>query len=89
MAIDLAKEEIPHSVNKMRWVFLVKIPLISWNKKDLVTITKINAFQEGAQRFIIPMLAKLFEKSALGSTVLRSASLFDPTLMFDLPKEKL
>ena len=35
------------------------------------------------------MLAKLFAKSALGSAVLRSASIFDPTLMCDLPIEKL
>ena len=58
-------------------------------QKNLVTITEINAFKEGAQWFIISMLAKLFEKGPLVSTVLRSASIFDPTLMCDLPKAKL
>ena len=31
----------------------------------MITITEINAFKEGTQQFIISILAKLFEKSAL------------------------
>ena len=88
MEIDLAKEENLLSVNKIKVGFPVEDTINKLKQKDLVTITEINAFKKGAQRFIISMLAKLFEKSALDSTVLRSASIFDPTLMCDLPKEK-
>ena len=76
MEIDLAKEENLSSVNKMKMGFSVEDTINKLKQKDLVTIT-------------ISMLSKLFEKNALGSTVLRSASIFDPTLMCDLPKEKL
>ena len=31
----------------------------------MITVTEINAFKEGTQQFIISILAKLFEKSAL------------------------
>ena len=69
--------------------FSIEETINKLKQKDLVIITEINA-----QWFIIAMHAKLFEKSALGSTVLRCASIFDPTLMClnkrsDLPKEKL
>ena len=87
MEIDLAKEENLLSVNNIKIGFSVEDTINKLKQKDLVTITEFNAFKEGAQRLIIPMLAKLFEKSALGSTVLRSASIFDPTLMCDLPKK--
>ena len=69
--------------------FSVEDTINKLKQKDLVTITEINTFKEGSQRFIISILAKLFEKSGLGSTVLRSASIFNLTMMCDLPKEKL
>ena len=89
MEIDLGKEEIFFSVNKIKMGFSVEDTINKLKQKELVTITEINTFKEGAQQFIISMLAKLFEISALGSTVLRSASMFDPTLICDLNKEKL
>ena len=49
----------------------------------------MKAFKKGAQQFVISMLEKLFEKSALVSVVLRSASMFDPSVMWELSKEKL
>ena len=80
MEIDLAKKENLLSVNKVKIGFSVEDTINKLKQKDLVTITEINAFKEAAQWLIISMLAKLFEKGALGSTVLRSASIFDPTL---------
>ena len=89
MEIDLAKEEIFLSVNKIKMGFSVEDTINNMKQKELVTITEINTSKKGASQFIISMLAKLFEISALGSTVLRSASIFDPTLICDLNKEKL
>ena len=76
--IDLAKEENLFSFNKIKMGFSAKDIVNKLKQKDLVTITETNAFKEVAQWFIISMLAKLFEKSALGST-----------LVCDLPREKL
>ena len=87
--IDLAKVENLLRVNKIKMGFSVEDTINKLKQKDLVTIIEIIAFKERGQRFIISMLAKLFGKRALSSTVLRSASIFDPTLMCDLPKEKL
>ena len=85
MEIDLVREENLLSVNKIKMGFSVEGTINKLKQKDLVTITEINTFEEGAQRFIISVLAKLFKKSALGSTVLRSAI----TVLCDVPKEKL
>ena len=49
----------------------------------------MKAFKEGAQQFVISMLEELFKKSALASFVLHSASMFDPSVMCELLKEKL
>ena len=62
METDLAKEENRFSVNKIKMSFVVEGTINKLKQKDLVTITEINAFKEGAQLFIISMFAKLFEK---------------------------
>ena len=77
--IDVAEEENFLSVNKIKMGFSVE-DTINRKQKDPATISEINVSKEEAHRFIISMLAKLFEKSVLGTTVLRCASIFDPIL---------
>ena len=48
MEIDLAKEEIFLSVNKIKMDFSVEDTINKLKQKDLVTITEINTFKEGA-----------------------------------------
>ena len=62
MEIDLTKDESLLSVNKIKMGFSVEDTINKLQQKDLVTITEINAFKEGAQRYIISMLTKLLEK---------------------------
>ena len=69
--------------------FSVEDTINNMKQKELVTITEINTSKKGASQFIISMLAKLFEISALGSAVPKSASIFNPTLVCDLNKDKL
>ena len=64
MEIDLAKEEKLLSVNKIKMSFSVENALNKLKQKYLVTISEI-VIKKGAQWFIISILAKLSEKSAL------------------------
>ena len=57
--------------------------------KSVVTIQQINKFRESARDFVVEMLYNLFERSSLGSTLLRCASVFDPTCLLDMAQEKL
>ena len=52
-------------------------------------IQQINKFRESARDFVVEVLYKLFERSSLGSTLLRCASVFDPTCFLDMIQEKL
>ena len=63
------------------------------NKKlritDTVNLTQINNFQEGAQRFVINILLKLFERSPLGSVLLRRSAVLNPVYALSVTKEEL
>ena len=58
-------------------------------KSNVITIPQINDFKREAQKFIRSMLTKLFESSPLGSLILKSAAIFDPAKLRELPKEKI
>ena len=58
-------------------------------KYDVVTIQQINKLRESARDFVVEMLYKLFERSSLGSTLLRCASVFDPICLLRMTQEKL
>ena len=46
-------------------------------------------FKVGTQKFIIGMITKLFERSPFGSKFLRYASIFDPSVLFELKRNLL
>ena len=46
-------------------------------------------FKVGTQKFIIGVIIKLFERSRLGSIFLRYASIFDPSVLFELERNLL
>ena len=69
--------------------FAVEHLLKKMKKSDVITISQINDFKREAQKFIRSMLTKLFEKSPLGCLILKSAVIFDPANLRELPKEKI
>ena len=42
-----------------------------------------------AKNFVVSMVEKLHEKSLLNSPMIRASSVFDPTVLIELPKQKL
>ena len=58
-------------------------------KSDVITISKINDFKREAQKLIRSTLWKLFERSPLRFLILKSAAIFDPAKLREVPKEKI
>ena len=86
--IDLSNEENLISIGKINMGFAVE-DIKRLKQQDKVSLSQLKAFKEGAQQFVISILKNLFEKSALASVVICSASVFDPSGMCELSKEKL
>ena len=58
-------------------------------REDVVTLSQINVFRQEARQFITSMLGNFHERSPLGSLFLKSASVLDPLVLHDLPREKI
>ena len=86
METGLAKAENLLIVNKIKMGFSVEDTINKLKQKDLVTITKLMPSEKEHSGSLFQCL-QLFEKNALGSTLLRAASIFDPNLMCDFPKK--
>ena len=87
--IDLSKNENLLPLSNINPGFPVEKEINTLAKSDAVTIQQFNKFEESARDFVVEMLYKLFERSSLGSTLLRCASVFDPTCLLDMTEEKL
>ena len=74
---------------KINLGFPVEKEINTLTKSDVVTIQQIYKFRESARDFVVERLYKLFERSSLGSTLLRCTSVFDPTCLLDMAQEKL
>ena len=61
--------------------------LLKKMKSDVITVSQINDFKWEAQKFIRSLLTKLFERSPLGSLILKSAAIFGFAKLRELPKE--
>ena len=87
--IDLSKKWNLLLLSKINLGFGVEKEINTLTKSDVVTIQQINKFRESARDFHIEILYKFFERRSLGSTLLRCASVFDPTCLLDMTQEKL
>ena len=87
--IDLSKKGNLLPLSKINLDFAVEKERNTLAKSGVVTIQLINKFRESARNFVVEMLYKLFERSSLGSTLLRCASVFDPTFLLDMTQQKL
>ena len=74
------------SLEKTNVGFAVEHLLKKMKKSDVITISQINDFKRDAQKFIRSLLTKLFERSPLGSLILKSAVIFDPAKLRELLK---
>lgn len=87
--LDLLDETIFLPLNKMSVGFAAEQVIQNLKRSDIVGNFQIKEFYCAAKRFIIEMLSKLFERSPLGSSfILKAASIFDPSILIQLPKEK-
>ena len=64
------------SLEKINLGFAVESVIEHLIKCDVVGISQTKIFRKRAMEFIISMLIKLFQRSGLGSALLRCASIF-------------
>ena len=57
-------------------------------KQKDVNLTDIKVFKKAAQKFLVAMAEKLLERTLLVSSLLQSASVFDPQNLLQMSKEK-
>ena len=57
-------------------------------KQKDVNLTDIKVFKKAAQKFLVAMVEKLLERTPLASSLLQSASIFDPQNLLQISKEK-
>jgi len=86
--LDLLDETNFLPLNKMSIGFAAEQVIQNLKRSDIVRNSQIKEFYCGAKRFIIEMLSKLFERSPLGSPLLKAASIFDASILVQLPNEK-
>ena len=84
--INLEDKKNSLSLEKMNVLFAVEHLLKKMKKSNVITISQINDFKRDAQKFIRSLLTKLFERSPLGSLILKSVVIFDPAKLRELPK---
>ena len=57
--------------------------------KNVVSTTQIKTFIKDIRKFVIAMLEKISEKSILGLSLVRAATIFNPDILLELLKQKL
>ena len=61
--------------------FAVETIIKDLQRTDLITISAVNSFREGARSFVVRMLKKIFEKSSFTSDIVSGASVLDPVVI--------
>ena len=87
--IDLKSDENLLPLDKINAGFAVLDAVENLKRKDVVGTSQINNLMKDIRKFIIAMLEKIFEKSVLGSSLVRAATMFNPELLLELSKQKL
>jgi len=87
--IDLSDKNNLLPLEKINTGFAVDNVIKDLIRSDTVTSVEVKKFRAGAQLFVVAMLTKLFERCPLGSAILRCASIFDPSRMSEMSKEKI
>ena len=69
--------------------FAVSCAIKKLVQSDEVSCDGVKKFKPGAQLFIKGILLKLFERCPLGSTIFHCSSIFDPSHLSSVPRERL
>ena len=68
--------------------FVADCEVTKLKQKDVVNLTDMIVFKKTAQKFLVAMAEKLFERTPLAPSLLQSASVFDPQNLLQMSKEK-
>ena len=86
--LDLSLDKNLLTDEKLNAGFAVENILHDLKRKDLIKSYQMKEFLKMAKNFIVSTVEKLREKSLLNSQMIRATSVFDPTVLIDLPKQK-
>ena len=88
--IDLSKDNNLISAGKVDLGLVVDEYISNFKRNHQINADKkILKFRSEVNCFIVSMLSKLFERSPLGSALLKSASVLDPDVLQDNTRDKL
>ena len=87
--LDLSLDKNLLTNEKLNAGFAVANILHDLKRKDLIKSYQTKEFLKMAKNFIVSMVEKLREKSLLNSPMIRATSVFYPTVLIELPKQKL
>ena len=87
--LDLSLDKNLLTDEKLNAGFAVAKILQDLKRKDLIKSYQTKEFLKMAKNFIVSMVEKLRKKYLLNSPTIRATSLFDPTVLIELPKQKL
>ena len=88
--IDLSKDNNLISARKVDLGFAIDENISNFKKNHPINVDeKISKFRNEAKCFIVAMVSKLFERSPLGSALLKSARVFDPGVLQGNTRDKL
>ena len=76
--LDLCNKDNLLNLKDINLGFAVPDIIAKLRRSNTVTLAEVKEFKVGTQKFIIGIIAKLFERSPFGSKFLRYASIFDP-----------
>ena len=80
--IDLSKDNSLISARKLDRGFAIDEDISNFKKNHQANVDeKISKFKSEVKCFIVAMVSKLFERSLLGSALLKSASVLDPDIL--------
>ena len=87
--IDLESESNQINLKNIGLGFAAESELKKLKTADLVTASEESSFLEQAKTFLISLVRKLLTKTPLTSVVVRSASIFDPSIIISTSVDKI
>ena len=87
--IDLKSDGNLLPLDKMNAGFAVLDTAEKLKRADVVSTTQIKTLMKHIRKFVIAMLEKIFEKSILGSSLVRATTIFNSDLLVKLSNQKL
>ena len=88
--IDLSKDNNLISARKVDLGFAIDENISNFKKNHPINVDeKISKFTNEVKCFIVAMVSKLFERSPLGSALLKSARVLDPDVLQGNTQDKL